>query len=96
MIPDATEPCKTNGGASGQEEFCDITLDKLVDVEKDMEATLYAHSSHVKLKDYEGGNLQRGDAFHQPIKVAMEAKLLSKEGFIMLTNRVNHPLPMIQ
>ena len=27
-FPDATEPCKTNGGASGQEEFCDITLDK--------------------------------------------------------------------
>ena len=59
MFPDATEPCKTNGGASGQEEFCDITLDKLVDVEKDMEATLHAHSSHVNLTDCEGGNLQR-------------------------------------
>jgi len=54
MFPDATEPCKTNGGASGQEEFCDITLDKLVDVEKDMEATLHAHSSHVNLRDCEG------------------------------------------
>jgi hypothetical protein len=27
------------------------------------------------------------DAFHQPIKIAMEAKLLANEGFIMLTNR---------
>ena len=26
------------------------------------------------------------DAFHQPIKIAMEAQMLSKEGFIMLTN----------
>ena len=43
----------------GKKRFCDITLDKLVDDEKDMEATLYAHSSHVKLRDYENGNLQR-------------------------------------
>ena len=27
------------------------------------------------------------DAFHQPIKIAMEAKILANEGFIMLTNR---------
>jgi hypothetical protein len=54
MFPDATEPSKTNGGASGQEEFRDMTLDRLVQENKNMEATLIARSSMVRLRDYEG------------------------------------------
>jgi hypothetical protein len=43
-----------NGGASGQEEFRDMTLDRLVQENKNMEATLIARSSMVRLRDYEG------------------------------------------
>ncbi len=57
LFPNATEPSKRNGGACGQWDFRDLTLDHLVEANKNMEVTLIARSSLVKWRDNEGVNL---------------------------------------
>jgi len=58
VFPDATEPSNHNGGTQNQEEFRDMTLDRLME-HCPMEATLIARSSHTHLQDYEDANLQK-------------------------------------
>ena len=58
VFPDATEPSNHNGGTQNQEEFRDMTLDRLME-HSPMEATLIARSSHTRLRDYEDANLQK-------------------------------------
>jgi hypothetical protein len=62
MFPDATEPSKNNGGVLEQEEFRELTLDRIVEENRDIEPTLVTRTSNVKLRDYQGSSLQR--AFH--------------------------------